>query len=91
MSLKNLIDNASSLHVKLESAAAPASYATNTVGFTWGAVTFNEWVMAITLILGLLTFIVNFYYKREKNKMDRADEKRKQELHKIEIEKLRKR
>lgn len=70
-----------SFNVKAESAAPSASYVANGAGFTVGAVTFNQWVMAITLILGILTFVVNFYYQRKRNDRERAREAREAELH----------
>lgn len=90
MSLKNLIDNASFFQMKLETAVPASSYATNAAGFTWGAITFNQWIMGITLILGILTFVVNFYFQCKRNSRDKAKERREMELHKAELEKLRK-
>lgn len=82
MSLRNLIESSSnSLSIKAESITPQASYWTNGFGFAWGAITFSQWVMGITLILGILTFAVNFYYQRQRNEMERARERREQELH----------
>lgn len=82
MSLKNFIETTlPNLHIKAESLAPQSSYAANAAGFTWGAVTFNQWVMGITLLLGVLTFFVNFYFQCKRNARERAREERERELH----------
>lgn len=82
MSLRNLIDSSShNLSSKLESITPEASYWTNATGFTFGALTFNQWVMGITVVLGVLTFSMNWYYQRQRNARDRARERREQEIH----------
>ncbi len=82
MSLRNFIEsNLSGLQLKAEAFAPQTSYLTNGVGFAWGAVTFNQWVMGITLILGILTFLVNFHYQKKRNERERAREAREAELH----------
>jgi heme exporter protein D len=82
MSLRSLIESLShDLSIKVESLAPQASYTTNGIGFAWGAVTFNQWAMGITVTLGVLTFVVNSYCQRQRIKMERARERREQELH----------
>lgn len=89
MSAKNFIENAlPSFHLKVESLAPQASYTANAAGFTFGAITFNQWVMGITLVLGVLTFIVNFHYQRKRNERERAREAREDELHRIKMQQL---
>lgn len=87
MSLKNLIESYSqNLSIKAESITPQASYWTNGVGFAWGAITFSQWVMGITVILGVLTFVVNSYYQRQRNERERARERREQELHRARMD-----
>tara|TARA_B100000029_G_scaffold324186_1_gene316610 strand:- start:282 stop:527 length:246 start_codon:yes stop_codon:yes gene_type:complete len=61
---------ASSLHTTIETAAPKASYAANGIGFAIGAMTFNQWVMAITLLLGIATFFVNFWFQRRRDRRE---------------------
>lgn len=87
MSLKNLIESYShNLSMKAESLTPQASYITNGAGFTWGALTFNQWIMGITIVLGILTFAVNSYYQWKRNERERARERREQELHKARMD-----
>lgn len=89
MSLRNFMENvAPNLHAKLESLAPQASYTANAAGFTFGAITFNQWVMGITLVLGILTFVVNFHYQRKRNERERAREQREAELHRARMMQL---
>lgn len=89
MSLKHFIESTfPSLHMKADSLLPQSSYVTNGVGFAWGAISFNQWVMGITLVLGILTFIVNFYYQRQRNKMERAREAREDELHRARMQQI---
>jgi len=82
MSLKSFMEQTlPSLHIKAESLAPQSSYIANSAGFAWGAVTFNQWVMGITLFLGILTFAVNFYFQCKRNQRERAREEREKELH----------
>lgn len=71
MSIKDLAHTmASSLHASIETAAPKASYAANGIGFAIGALTFNQWVMAITLLLGIATFFVNFWFQRRRDRRE---------------------
>ena len=89
MSLKNFIESTfPSLQMKADSLLPQSSYVTNGVGFAWGAITFNQWVMGITLVLGILTFVVNFYYQRQRNKMERDRAAREAELHRARMMQL---
>lgn len=89
MSLRNFIESTfPSLHMKADSLLPQSSYITNGAGFAWGAVTFNQWVMAITLVLGILTFVVNFYYQRQRSNFEKAREARENELHQAKMRKL---
>jgi len=86
MSLKNFIENTlPSLHIKAESLAPQSSYIANSAGFAWGAVTFNQWVMAITLLLGIATFAVNFYFQCKRNAREKAKAAREAELHREQL------
>jgi predicted histidine transporter YuiF (NhaC family) len=87
MSLKHFIESTfQNLHMKADSLLPQSSYVANGAGFTFGAITFNQWVMGITLVLGIFTFIVNFYYQRQRNKMERARELREAELHRVKMQ-----
>ncbi len=61
--------------------APQSSYITNFAGFTFGALTFNEWVMAITIILGVLTFAVNTYFQIKRNMREKEKASRELEFH----------
>lgn len=78
----------SNLHIKVESLAPQSSYVANGIGFTWGAVTFNQWVMFITLVLGIATFVVNFYFQCKRNAREKAKEQRERELHREKMQHL---
>jgi len=58
------------LQAKSEWLASQASYATNGGVFVWGAMTFNQLLAAIGLVLALLTFIVNVYFQRRRDDRD---------------------
>lgn len=82
MSFKSFMESLlPSIHVKAETLAPQSSYVSNGVGFAWGAITFNQWVMAITLLLGVLTFVVNLYFQSKRNQREKARERRDEELH----------
>lgn len=86
MSLKNFIESGlHSFNMKAESLAPSSAYLTNGAGFTWGAITFNQWVMGITLILGLLTFVVNLYFQAKRHEFEKAKEERERELHDLKM------
>lgn len=71
MSLKSaLISALSSLHMKADQLPATASYTTNGLVFTWGAMTFNQVVALIGAVLALLTFVVNTYYQRRRDRRE---------------------
>ena len=58
------------LQAKSEWLATQSSYATNGGVFVWGAMTFNQLLAAIGLVLALLTFIVNVYFQRRRDERD---------------------
>ena len=75
MSLKTFMESTShNLSIKFESSAPAASYATNGFVYTWGAMTFNQIMMLIGIVLSLATFAVNLYFQKRR-------ERREQELH----------
>ena len=83
MSLRNFIESTSnSLSIKFESSAPAASYATNGLVFTWGAMTFNQIMMLIGTVLALATFAVNFYFQKRRDK-------REQSLHALQAKQVR--
>jgi len=59
-----------SLQAKAESLASPASYITNGSVFVWGALTFNQLLAVIGVVLALLTFVVNVYFQRRRDIRD---------------------
>lgn len=82
MSFRNLIDSYShNIAMKAESLTPQAAYITNGAGFAWGAMTFNQWVMLVTLILGVLTFFVNLYFQWRRNEREKRHESRESEVH----------
>lgn len=71
MSLKStLISTLSNLHMKVDQLPATASYTTNGLVFTWGAMTFNQVLALIGAVLALLTFVVNTYYQRRRDRRE---------------------
>lgn len=79
MSLKDLAGHAaSSVHLKVESAAPAVSYATNGVVFAWGALTFNQIMMLIGTVFAILTYFTSLYFQRKRDK-------REQEFHEHKI------
>ncbi len=71
MSLKAYLMSAlSNLHMKADQLPATASYATNGLVFTWGAMTFNQVLALIGAVLALLTFVVNTYYQRRRDRRE---------------------
>lgn len=60
----------SSMNVKADQIPAVASYATNGLVFTWGAMTFNQVVALIGAVLAVLTFVVNTYYQRRRDRRE---------------------
>ena len=58
------------LQSKVESLASQASYAANGGVFVWGAMTFNQLLAAIGMVLALLTFVVNVYFQRRRDERD---------------------
>lgn len=54
----------------LEKAASPTTYSASTITVITG-VSFNEWVALAGLGLGIATFFVNWWYKREHLKLSR--------------------
>lgn len=82
MSLRSFIDQFShNVSIKVESLTPQAAYITNGAGFAWGAMTFNQWVMLVTLILGVLTFCVNVYFQWRRSKREARHEDREREVH----------
>ena len=59
------------LSVKFEQSAPAASYATNGFAFTWGALTFNQIVMVISIVLAVSTFAVNLYFQKRRDKREK--------------------
>jgi hypothetical protein len=89
MSFKSFIESTfPNIQMTADSLLPKSSYGFNLFGFAWGAISFNQWVMGITLVLGILTFIVNFYYQRQRNKMERAREAREDELHRARMQQI---
>ena len=72
--------------VKTEAIAPQASYGVNGIGFIWGALSFNEWMMAATLVLGVLTFATNFYFHYRRNKREKRRAAEDSDLHALKIQ-----
>jgi len=60
----------SSMHIKAETVFSQTSYWTNGVGFVFGALTFNQWMMLATFLLGVSTFAVNSFYQRRRDRRE---------------------
>ena len=58
------------LQAKSEALASQTSYVTNGGVFVWGAMTFNQLLAAIGVVLALLTFVVNVYFQRRRDERD---------------------
>ena len=58
------------LQAKSEALASQTSYVTNGGVFVWGAMTFNQLLAAIGMVLALLTFVVNVYFQRRRDERD---------------------
>lgn len=81
MNLHEMTDQAfGSMHIKIEAIAPATSYWTNGIGFAFGALTFNQWIMAITVLLGIATFLVNTYFQRLRNRREAEYHKRRMEI-----------
>jgi hypothetical protein len=89
MSLKSfLTDNLPTIQFNSESFWSKLSYWTSGGAAATGALTLNEFLMIIGTILAMATFAVNFYYKRQSIKMQRAREAREDELHRARMMQL---
>ena len=86
MSLPESVNSAAAaFHVKIETAAPIASYATNGAMFTWGAFSYNEALMLVGGIIGLATYFTGLYFQKRRETRERYFQKRRddreQELH----------
>lgn len=88
MSLRSLFENAHGIHLKAETLAPAASYSANGFGFAFGVLTFNQWMMAGTLALGIATFGVNYYFARKRDARARRAEQREDEYHRARLASL---
>lgn len=71
MSLKDIAGQlANSAHFKIESAPQGISYATNTVVFAWGAMTFNQIMMLIGTVFAVLTYFTSLYFQRKRDRRE---------------------
>ncbi len=55
------------------------SYAGSGAATTVGVLTFNEWVALAGLALGVATFLLNFWYKRQHLKLAKHDYEQRRE------------
>ena len=51
--------------MSVDKIATETSYLVNAMSFSWGAMTFNNWMMLISVLAGIGTGIGNWYYKRK--------------------------
>ena len=58
------------MHIKADAVVPQTSYWTNGIGFAFGAISFNQWIMAITLLLGVATFLVNWHFQRRRDERE---------------------
>lgn len=65
--------------IKSESAASATSYFSNGLVVTWGAFTFNEFMILIGTILTLATFAVNFYFQKRRDRREQEFHDRRME------------
>lgn len=70
MRLHELFSSAPNAPIKAESAPAAISYATNGFVFTYGAMTFNQMLALIAAVMAILTFAVNTYYQRRRDRRE---------------------
>lgn len=69
----------------VDKVATETSYLVNALSFSWGAMTFNNWIMLISALAGLGTGVVSWYYKRKDDiRKNKADE-RKSERHELDM------
>ena len=59
--------------------ATDTSYVVNALSFSWAAMTFNNWMMLISMLFGLATVLISWHYKRK-------EDIRQNEKHEIEME-----
>lgn len=61
---------ASAAQIKVESVAPAASYVTNGVVFTWGAVTLNQILMIIGTLFAVATYFTSLYFQRRRDRRE---------------------
>lgn len=53
--------------MSVEKLATDTSYAVNGLAFSWGVMTFNNWMMLFSMLFGLATVVLSWYYKRKED------------------------
>ena len=51
----------------IEKLATDTSYLVNGLAFSWAAMTFNNWMMLFSMLFGLGTVLISWYYKRKED------------------------
>ncbi|WP_240962016.1 HP1 family phage holin, partial [Pasteurella multocida] len=69
--------------------AGTQSYIWSGFGAFFALLSLQEWLAVISLTVGVITMLVNSYYKKKENERKNAEKVRLEELHKLRVERMR--
>ncbi|MFD0965284.1 phage holin [Seminibacterium arietis] len=68
--------------------AGTQSYIWSGFGAFFALLSLQEWLAVISLTIGVITMLVNSYYKKKDNERKNAERARLEELHKLRVERM---
>ncbi|HEH9648422.1 HP1 family phage holin [Pasteurella multocida] len=68
--------------------AGTQSYIWSGFGAFFALLSLQEWLAVISLTVGVITMLVNSYYKKKENERKNAERARLEELHKLRVERM---